>query len=367
MNKIFPLLLLVSWLFVASPVQGEDEIVFTAEQITNLGLSVAPLQKAEKRPLFSAPAMVKVPLDREIVVNDPNGGVVKQIFVSEGETVSLGQKLIEIISSALLGLQKDVLIAQSRYQLALRQFNREKSLFEKGVIAEKRLQEAEMQFQQARISRDEARQVLSIAGFSKSELETLVRTENLKNSRLITAPLAGVVLHKFVVIGQRVEDHDPLFSIADLSTLWLEAAAPLEHIAEIHIGDGVEILGIAVTGRIQLVDTKVDEKHQSVLVRAVVENPQARIRPGQSVQVTMHRLAGRDDLYTTPKSSLILHQGKTLVFLRSKNGFVPRFVETLGESDDQVIIQGDIRPDDRVAVQGTVAIKAHWLGFGGGE
>ncbi|MGH8551689.1 MAG: efflux RND transporter periplasmic adaptor subunit, partial [Methylococcales bacterium] len=159
----------------------------------------------------------------------------------------------------------------------------------------------------------------------------------------------------------------PLFSIADLSRLWLEAAVSQPNVSLIRSDDVMEIPGIPVAGQIILIDSKVDEKHQSVLVRALIEHREGPIRPGQSVQVTMHRLAGRDDLYTTPKSSLILHQGKTLVFLRSKNGFVPRFVETLGESDDQVIIQGDIRPDDRVAVQGTVAIKAHWLGFGGGE
>lgn len=351
---------------IAGQVHGEDEIVFTAEQITNLGLTTRSLKKADQLPLFTAPAMVKVPPAREIIVAQPNGGVVKQVYVSEGERVTQGQKLIEIISSGLLGLQKDLLIAQSHYQLALRQFNREKSLFEQGVIAETRLQEADMQFQQARISRDEARQILSIAGFSNSELAALTRTERLRNSRIITAPAAGVILHKFVGTGQRVEDHDPLFSIADLAILWLEAAAPQQNIEQIRIGDAMEIPGIGVIGRINLIDSKVDEKHQSVLVRAVAENPEGRIRPGQSVQVTVRR-SQQQDLLMAPKTSLVRHQGQTLLFVRSQNGFIPRFVETMGESDGNVIIKGNVSPDDQVAVQGTIAIKAHWLGFGGGE
>lgn len=366
MKRLITLVWLFAGLIWTMQAHAEDEIVFSTQQIANLGLTTAPIQKAEQRPLFSAPAMVKVPLSREIVVNDPNGGVVKQIFASEGEAVRAGQKLIEIISSASLGLQKDLLIAQSHYQLALRQFNREKSLFEKGVIAEKRLQEAEMQFQQARISRDEARQMLAIAGFSSSDIEGLIRTENLKNSRLIVSPAAGVVLHKFVTLGQRVEDHDPLFSIADLSTLWIEAAAPQQHIAQIEIGDVMEIPAIALSGTISLIDSKVDEKHQSVLVRAIFENPGARIRPGQSIQVTMRRLAQKD-LFIVPKSSLVLHEGKSLLFLRSQRGFVPRHIETLGESEGQAIIRGDFQSTDQIAVDGTVAIKARWLGFGENE
>ncbi|MCI0654897.1 MAG: efflux RND transporter periplasmic adaptor subunit [Methylococcaceae bacterium] len=366
MKRNISIVLLMQLFCIAGQVHGEDEILFTAEQIANLGLTTGALAKAGQLPLFNAPAMVKVPPAREIVVTEPNGGVVKQVYVSEGERVTQGQELIEIISSGLLGLQKDLLIAQSRYQLALRQFNREKSLFEKGVIAEKRLEEADMQFQQARISRDEAHQMLSIAGFSNSELAALIRTERLQNSRIITAPAAGVVLHKFVVTGQRVEDHDPLFSIANLSVLWLEAAAPQQNIDRIHIGDVMEIPNVPVAGRINLIDSKVDEKHQSVLVRAVVENPGGRIRPGQSVEVTVHR-SEQQDLLMAPKTSLVRHEAQTLLFVRSRNGFIPRFVEAMGESDGNAIIKGKLSPDDQVAVQGTIAIKAHWLGFGGGE
>ncbi|MGR9106106.1 MAG: efflux RND transporter periplasmic adaptor subunit [Gammaproteobacteria bacterium] len=360
------IILLIYLLIFANGILAEDEIVFNAEQIHNLGLTTTLLEKSGERPLVTAPAMVVVPPTRELVVTEPNGGVVKQIFVSEGETVTQGQKLIEIISSGLLGLQRELLIAQSRFNLALRQFNRETSLFEKGVIAEKRMQEAEMQYQQARISRDEARQMLSIAGFSQAELASLIRTERLQNSRIITAPVAGVILNKFVGTGQRVEDHDPLFSIGDLSVLWLEAGVPQTSVAQIQIGDLMEIPKTSVVGRITLIDSKVDRAHQSIQVRAVIEQPQGGVRPGQSVQVTVRR-SDDPDLFLIPKSSLVRYQGKTFVFVRSENGFIPRSVETMGETNGKVIIKGDLSLADQVANQGTIAIKAHWLGFGGGE
>ncbi len=347
-------------------VHVEEEIVFSAEQIHNLGLTTSSLVKAEQRPLFTAPAIVTVPPASEIVVTEPTGGVVKQIYVSEGETVARGQKLIEIISSGLLGLQRDLLIAQSHHDLVLRQFNREKSLFEQGVIAEKRLQEAEMNYQQARISRDEARQMVSIAGFSDAELARLMRTERLQNSRIITAPAAGVILNKFVVTGQRVEDHNPLFSIADLSILWLEAAVPQVNLEQIRIGDVMEISRTAAVGRVTLIDSKVDKQHQSVLVRAVVDHPEGRIRPGQSIQVTLRR-SDQQDLFKAPKASLVRQQGKSFVFVRSVHGFIPRVVETLGETDGKIIVRGNVSLNDQIADQGAIAIKAHWLGFGDTE
>lgn len=356
--------LLIPLVCIAGQIRAENEIVFTPEQVSNLGLITSALAPAKQRPLFTAPGMVRVPPTREIVVTEPNGGVVKQIYVSEGEAVRQGQKLVEIISSGLVGLQKELLIAQSRYELARRQFNREKSLFENGVIAEKRLQEADMQFQQARIARDEARQMLAIAGFSDPELQRLMRTERLENSRIIAAPVAGIVLRKFIVTGQRVEDHDPLFSIADLSRLWVEAAAPQVDIEQIATGDVMEIPNTTLIGRIFLIDSKVDEKHQSVMVRAVVDQPDGRIRPGQSLQVRFRRTDAQD-LFVAPPTSLVRHEGQTLLFVRSKNGFIPRVVEAMGESDGNVIIKGNLGPNDQVAVQGTIAIKAHWLGFGG--
>ncbi|MGH8548803.1 MAG: efflux RND transporter periplasmic adaptor subunit [Methylococcales bacterium] len=358
--------MLIQLFCFAGHVHGENEIVFTREQIANLRLTTSPPEKAGPRPLFTAPAMVTVPPAQEIVVTDPNGGVIRQIFVSEGETVTKGQKLIEIISPGLLGSQRDLLMAQSHYQLAERQFNREKSLFDQGVIAEKRLQEADTHFQQARVSRDEARQMLAIGGFSKSELATLIRTGQLRISKSLHAPAAGVILHKFVAVGQRIEVRDPLFSIADLSRLWLEAAVSQPNVSLIRSDDVMEIPGIPVAGQIILIDSKVDEKHQSVLVRALIEHPEGPIRPGQSVQVTVRR-PRQQDLWMVPKASLVRHQGKTLLFVRSENGFIPRFVEPMVETDGNVIIQGNVGLNDQIAVQGTIAIKAHWLGFGGGQ
>jgi membrane fusion protein, heavy metal efflux system len=366
MKIIVLIVLLMQLPGIFTPVRAAEEIEFNAEQIHNLRLTTRSLEKAGERPLFTAPAVVRVPPTRELVVTEPNGGVVKQIFVSEGETVARGQKLVEIISSGLLGLQRDLLMAQSRFNLALRQFNREKSLFVKGVIAEKRLQEAEMNYQQARIARDEARQMVSIAGFSDAELAGLLRTERLQNSRIILAPVAGVILNKFVGTGQRVEDHDPLFSIADLSVLWLEAAVPQVNMEQIRIGDVMEVARTATVGRVTLIDSKVDKKHQSVMVRAVVEHPDAHIRPGQSVQVSLRR-SDQQDLFMAPATSLVRHQGQTYVFVRSDKGFIPRAVETIGETDGKVIIKGNVTLDDQIADQGTIAIKAHWLGFGDAE
>ena len=365
MKKILGIVFLLPALSLAGQGLDESEIRFTAEQFHNLQLTTEALEKAERIPVVSAPAMVVVPPSRELVVTEPNGGLVKQIFVSEGESVEQDQKLVEIVSSGMLGLQRDLLIDQSNYELVQRQYQREKSLFDQGVIAEKRLQEAEMKFQQARITRDEARQVLRIAGFSDRELDALIRTKNLTRSKIVTAPTAGVILQKFVGTGQRVADRDPLFSIADLSVLWLEAAVPQVSVEQVELGDSMEIGKAGAVGRITLIDSKVDKKHQSVMVRAVVDHPDRSVRPGRSVQVTVR--AERRDLFTAPKSSLVRHEGKTLVFVRSANGFIPRVVDLLGETDDQVIIHGDLSGEDQVAVQGTIAIKAHWLGFGGGE
>lgn len=345
---------------------GADKLVLSAAEIDNLGIEVAAPNSAQRLSAASASARVVVPPASEFVVSAPQPGLIARLLVASGDTVTQGQVLGELQSPGFLSVQRDYLDAASANNLTQSQLKRDQQMFNEGIIAKRRLQETHSAANETETRLAQSRRLLTLNGMDVATIKTLAATRQLQDAMQIHSPIDGVVLEQTAHSGQRVDSMEPLFRVADLSTLWLEIQVPQEQINDIELGMKVAIADYAVDqpAEVTMLGRQVDPGTQSVLVRAAITKPGDRLRPGQFVSVQIlsaTQAEASKPVLTVPSHALVHSAGSSFVFARVGDGFEVRSVETSGGDDTQAYVTGELGMQDSIAVTGLVALKALWL------
>ena len=344
----------------------EDVVRLSDEQAQHIGIRTLKPVATGQVPLLRAPARVSLPPQDEYIVSAPQAGFLSKVEVALGVKIAKGQVLAQIRSPDLLALQRGVLDAATAFNLAQAKLNRDKTLLAEGIIAQMRYQETKSDYDRHSTALKEAEQVLAAAGLSEAEIHSLEQNRKLNSQLNVRSPIDGVILERMAVAGQRVDLLAPLFRVGRIGQLWLEIDMPQERMGEIKLGDNVFIENTPLKARITHVSQNVDPASQSALVRAVIEGHPEDVRPGQHVNVQiMH--ASSDRLFRLPISALTSQEGKDYVFVRIPEGYAARPVEVASKEAREVLIHSGLKEGDEVVVQGVAALKASWLGIGGGE
>jgi cobalt-zinc-cadmium efflux system membrane fusion protein len=176
----------------------------------------------------------------------------------------------------------------------------------------------------------------------------------------LKATMDGTVIDRDGTLGEFASEQRPLFTIADLGTMWVDLAVYRRDFERIRAGDGVSIdlgdRGAPIASRIDYVSPLSASETQSTIARAVVAND-GRLRSGLFVtgQVV---LSTRSVAVAARTSALQTLEGKTVVFVRSGESFEARDVE-LGERDtDWVEVKFGLLPGDVYAARNSFVIKA---------
>ena len=145
---------------------------------------------------------------------------------------------------------------------------------------------------------ESARKRLSLAGFTDQQLEEIATSGAETNSITLYSPVTGTIMKKNAVVGQSVEEGSSLYSIADLSTLWVQVQVIESDISAVHAGMPVEVTSVAWPGEIfyGTVDfffPEVDPGSRSLKVRVAIANRDGKLRPGMYVNAVMRSPLGR--------------------------------------------------------------------------
>jgi cobalt-zinc-cadmium efflux system membrane fusion protein len=337
------------------------DIRITPEQLAQLGITLAQPEPVDRIDVADATARVVIPPMREFVVTAPQSGLIVRLDVADGDRVAEGQVLARLRSNEFLTLQREYLEALNHARLARSELTRDRELFDEGIIAERRLREAESGARVAEAVLSEHRQMLRMGGVQAAELEALDTHASLLDTLGVRAPAAGVVLARMVANGERVAATAPLYRIADLTELWLEIAVPQERAATVRTGMPVT-LGDApdrAVGTITRVGQSVDPATQSVKTRALLTGSDHGLRPGQFLSVRILAEAGDDPaapILAVPVGALVRDGDDSRLFVRTPDGFEVRVVDIVGAGPDRVFVRG-LAAAERIAVTGVSALK----------
>jgi cobalt-zinc-cadmium efflux system membrane fusion protein len=373
------LLTIAGWaMLVCPPVMAENTIQISQDHFNNLGVTLGKLEPAKQIPVLTAPAKVVIPPTHEYVVSASQSGLITKLTAAMGDNVKKGEVLAQLNSPDLLSMQRLYLKAVSEMQLGSLSYHRDKKLLADGIIAQRRWQETQSQYNAFVSEVSEHKQLLEIAGMTDSEIDRLGKTHQLSSQLSLHSPISGVVMERMAVAGERIDILAPVYRIANLDELWLEINIPHERIGSIKIGDQVLVENTPITAEITLLGQSVNPENQTLLARAVIVpklelgnekepgNEQSAVRVGQTINTQIIQ-SSKISAYKIPNAAIAQNEGKAFIFIRTQEGFKVSPIKIIGKQGEESIISGDLTGDEDIAIKGAVALKANWLGLGSAE
>ncbi len=280
-------------------------------------------------------------------------GVAETVQVSVGQSVRQGQLLAVFSSPQVSELRSALQMAQRRLDHTRSVLEREKRLWEQRISAEQDYLQAQHAVQEAEIDLQNAQQKLAALGVGGSE-----RSSNRFELR---APYAGLVVERNLSIGEAVKEDTPIFTIADMNTVWAEVHIPAADLPLLRVGDRVSLQATAfnaqATGTVAFIGALVGEQTRMARARIVVPNPAGIWRPGLFVNVEVR--AARTEVPVAVNTEALQTLGtQQVVFVRNAAGFAARPV-TVGRSDGrQVEVVQGLAAGERYAARGSYILKS---------
>ncbi len=344
----------------ASAADQPVQFVVPDSQIKALGIKTTTLQNSGESVRASFPAQVTVPPNAEQVISSPVAGLITNILVEQNQLVKLGAQLLRIASPELGELQLQLLQANTRATLARQTAQREKELFDEGIIPERRLQEAQAAASEGEAALTLAKAALRLAGMTGATINQVVASGNPQDGVTLVAGKAGVVTEIEVKNGQRVGAASALMHIAQTDTLWLDIQVPVTDSAAWQSDTAVRVQGRGISGRVLSSSAVVSSGSQTVVLRAELDGVKGELRPGEFVTVELPVTAtpGGWDL---PLATVAYDGDAAVVFIRTKDGFEARPVTVAASAGQRVRVRGSLAVGDQVAVTSVVALKGAWL------
>lgn len=358
-------LLLAAALAFAAPLQAAGEFKVTPAQMQALGVQVQRLDKPAPISGLAYPARVVLPPAQEVVLSAPLAGVVDQLLVTGNEAVKPGQPLLRLLSPELGELQLRLIEAASKARLSQQTLAREQALFADEIVAERRVQQAQAAATEDGARLAQAQAALRLAGVDPAAIRRIAGGGATDNTLLLRASIPGVVTMVEVKPGQRVQPADALLRIADTRRLWLDVQIPVDRQPQVAL-KGAPLTGVdrelAARG---LSFGPIVSDSQTVTLRAEVTQGAAGLRLGEALQVRVPFAAGEG--WTVPQAAVVRHGDKTYVFVRTPQGFAATPVQVLAAAGQSLLVAGALESGQEIATGSVIALKAAWLGKGGGE
>jgi cobalt-zinc-cadmium efflux system membrane fusion protein len=295
-----------------------------------------------------------------------SAGVIQRVLVDVGASVSKDDALIEIVSSEIAGAKVDYLTALANESLKELIYKREKGLFEKKITSQREFQQALAEYQVATNTTNTKHQQLLNYGFTGAEIKEIVETQSSSSILPIRAPFSGTIIERNAVIGEAIRLGDILFSLADLSTMWLELSIPENMLLYFKIGNAVEasfdsIPGEKLHGDVIWLASSIDEDSRMLKARAIVQTPDFLLKHGMFGQVSLLPEQQNNVLHV-PVESIQRFNKKSFLFIKLLDDLYEiRRVVTGIRHDDQIEIIEGISSDEKVVAAGSFTLKSEFL------
>jgi membrane fusion protein, heavy metal efflux system len=310
------------------------------------------LVKVETRDLptvLTANGAVTPDVNRTIHVTSQGSGRVVDLKVRLGDSVSKGQELLSIYSADLAGAFSDYQKAVADERLAKKSLDRAQLLYSHGALAEKDLQAADDAEEKAKADVQNTEQHVRILGGDPAHPSSLIE---------LRAPVAGTIVEQNVsgFEGIKSLDNSPnLFTIADLSQVWVVCDVYENDLSQIQVGDSAEIRLNAYPdkvfqGKVADISRVLDPNLRSAKVRIVLPNPDGNLRPNMYAVATFRSRKMQPHL-VVPTTAIMRLQDKDWVFRKEgQNQFRKTEVHTQGNTEDglQQLQDGTVKAGDEL-------------------
>jgi cobalt-zinc-cadmium efflux system membrane fusion protein len=340
---------------------GAGHVVMSAAVQKEHGVVTAMAQKQRLAGAIGATGTVEANADRIAHVSPRISGKVVTVTASLGDSVAAGQ-VLATLDSVELGEALNR-YHQSKTRLALAQANMErvKTLVDKKIAARREILQAETDYALARTELHADEERLALYGVAVAGLKDDTRRKPLLPVR---APIGGIITEKHAIVGELADPSRSLYTVADLSSVWVLVDIHEKDLARVHRGQSATVMvgafpDLKLKGRITYIADLVNESTRTVKARVEVKNPGRKLKPEMFATVELALAADAPPVLAVPEEAVQELDGRKLLFVaESDTGFEPRDVVLGRASGGMVEVVAGLTEGERYAVKGSFLLKS---------
>ncbi len=334
-----------------------DTVKLTLDQIRTAGIEIVRPTVGANGGAIELPATVEGSPEGTQVVSASIAGRVVALNRNLGQPVRRGETLAVIESREAASLKGEVEAARARLALAQSNYAREQRLFAERVSPEQDLIAARTAAAEASIALRLARQQLAATGGAGGSL----------NRVGIVSPLSGQVISRTAVLGQTVAADAELIRVANLSTVSLSLSLSPADAGRVRPGATVTVTapGRAGQARVTFVSPALDPQTRQVPVIAAIDNRAGQWRVGEAVTAAIQLAGTGDPTIRVPLTAIQTVNGKSVVFVRTQDGFRATAVALGAQAGDTIVVASGLTGREQVAAANSFTLKSE-LGKGAG-
>jgi RND family efflux transporter MFP subunit len=310
------------------------------------------------------PGIVNADEYREVHVTPLVGGVIRQVPVVLGDHVRRGQPMAVIFSSDLADAETGYLVMSAELEADHKKLERTRHLVKLGAASQQEEDDvtADHAAHEAHVRAALAK--LQLLGASDRQIAALKQAAQVNANFSVPAPISGIVLTRTANPGLVTNMSQELFTVADLSTVWVIASINEKDFSTIHVGTTAAVTAPAYPGRVWkgrvvYIEPRVDLNTRTAQARIEVANPDESLRLEMYMDVAFMSLGGKR--LAVPESAVQAIGDKQYVFLPvsdSEGSFAVRQVRLGPASNGFYPVLDGLRVNDEVVEDGSFILKA---------
>ena len=349
----------------AAPAGAAVSVSLSPEAIQRAGIVVAPVRAGGSNGVVRVPGVVEPNAYREVVVTPVAGGRVTRVNVQLGDQVRRGQTLAQIYSPQLADAQTRYLSAQAELEALTQQLRRTERLVEIGAASRQELEGVRATHTARATAVEGARSELVLLGMSPKAMKTLSAPSEINATIDVPAPIDGVVTKRNANVGLNVEPATELFTVLDLSSVWIVGQLYEKDFRLVRVGTPAQITTPAypetvLRGTVSYIDPELSAETRTARVRVEVRNPDRRLRLGMFANLQFG-VAGDESTALVPRDAVQLLGDRSVVYVIDKTQpgrFIEREIVPGRRTGEDIEVLSGVRPGEEVVAQGSFFVRA---------
>jgi cobalt-zinc-cadmium efflux system membrane fusion protein len=340
-------------------------IALTPEMISRAGIKTVAAVKGTSTNGLHLPGVVQPNAYKDVAVTALVSGRITQVRAELGQRVMLNEALATVYSPELADAQTAFIAARAEHLAHDQRQARTQRLYAIGAASRQELESLEAERTRMDQEVETARARLVLLGIPEERTQRLASPLDVVTSFEVRAPIAGVITKRNANPGLNVDLSTPLFTVTDLSDVWVIADLYERNFATVGVGSPATITttsypGLELKGRVDYIDPQVEEQTRTAKLRVELPNAGNRLRLGMFVDVSIAERSPRP-VVLIPKAALQTVGTRSVVYVAA-NGEPGRFLQREVLADDtignQVAVLKGIQPGDLVVTDGAFFLRA---------
>ena len=356
---------------VATEVRGGDAaplpdvvVPLTDEAVKRAGLVISTVQSGSMTVALRLPAVVEPNAYKQVSVTPLVAGRLTAVNAELGTEVRQGQTIATIFSPELAEAQTRYVAARAELEAHERELARTEKLVQIGAASRQELERIHAEHTAQRTSVDSLRSRLELLGLSQEGIDGLVSGRPVDATTNVPAPISGAVTERLANVGVNVDPSTKLFTVVDLSTVWIVANLYERDFSRVKVGDRVTVVTPAyptmeLRGRVGYIEPQVNPESRTARVRVELPNPRHDLRFGMLAEAQVEESAAASTL--VPQAAVQRVAERSFVYLPrpdASSEFIEREVRLGSPSGDHVQVLSGLMPGDRVVTEGSFFLRA---------